>query len=53
MFMVRRVCFTPRKAEDENDQRHNFYTHGVRSGAKYVNLSSTRAVVRTSWWKKW
>jgi hypothetical protein len=25
MFMVRRVCFTPRKAEDENDQRHNLF----------------------------
>jgi hypothetical protein len=25
MFMVRRVCFTPRKTEDENDQRHNLF----------------------------
>jgi hypothetical protein len=53
MFMVRRVCFTPRKAEDKDDQRHNLFHSRCTIGAKYVNLSSTRAIVRTSWRRKW
>jgi hypothetical protein len=45
--MVRRVCFTPRKTEDGDEQRHNLFTQDVRSGARYVTLSLIRVVVRT------
>jgi hypothetical protein len=38
MFMVRRVCFTPRKAEDENDQRHNLFHSRCTIGGKVCQL---------------
>jgi hypothetical protein len=52
MFMVRRVCFTPWKAEDEDEQCHNLFHSRCMIGARYVNLSLTRAVVRMSWQRK-
>jgi hypothetical protein len=38
MFMVRRVCFTPRKAEDEDDQRHNLFHSRCTIGGKVCQL---------------
>jgi hypothetical protein len=38
MFMVRRVCFTPRKAKDENDQRHNLFHSRCMIGGKVCQL---------------
>jgi hypothetical protein len=34
MFMVRRVCFTPQKEEDEDDQRHNLFHSRCMIGGK-------------------
>jgi hypothetical protein len=51
LFIVRRVCFTPRKAEDEDEQHHNLFHSRCTIGGRYVNLSSIRAVVRM-WWRK-
>jgi hypothetical protein len=38
MFMVRRVCFTPRKAEDEDDQHHNLFHSRCTIGGKVCQL---------------
>jgi hypothetical protein len=38
MFMVRRVCFTPWKAEDENDQCHNLFHSWCTIGGKVCQL---------------
>jgi hypothetical protein len=38
MFMVRRVCFTPRKAEDKDDQRHNLFHSRCTIGGKVCQL---------------
>jgi hypothetical protein len=49
MFMVRRVCFTPRKAEDEDDQRHNLFhsrcTIGCKACQLVINSGSCENVV--------
>jgi hypothetical protein len=38
LFMVRRVCFTPRKAEDEDEQRHNLFHSRCTIGGKVCQL---------------
>jgi hypothetical protein len=38
MFMVRRVCFTPRKAKDEDDQHHNLFHSWCTIGGKVCQL---------------
>jgi hypothetical protein len=36
--MVRRVCFTPRKADDEDEQRHNLFHSRCTIGGKVCQL---------------
>jgi hypothetical protein len=38
LFMVRRVCFTPRKAEDGDEQRHNLFHSRCTIGGKVCHL---------------
>jgi hypothetical protein len=48
-MMVRRVCFTPRTAEGEDEQCHNFCTLHAPLEARSANLSLTQVVARMSW----
>ena len=38
LFMVRRVCFTPRKAEDGDEQHHNLFHSRCKIGGKVCQL---------------
>jgi hypothetical protein len=38
LFMVKRVCFTPRKVEDGDEQRHNLFHSRCTIGGKVCHL---------------
>jgi hypothetical protein len=54
LYLWLEECASPlERRKMETSSAIIFFSQGVQSGARYVNLSLTRAVVRMSWRTKW